>query len=260
MAWKDLASETETAAELKSRLASCYVELSKASGSTISATNGKVPLRQKEVVTIGEYRGLTQAAAQKFLDLFEDNTTSKIYYSAGYTTSTRSYIAASVKTGTITTISASRVSESAGWTARVTTTEYSADAGEGWSDTRPAEVTYGVPVRAEAHPNLIQYEMGSTYTKTWGGDTEYPFLTYTEAKNIAQDAVTNTIKTEERPIASWRFGLDYNSSGQPTYSPYTYTAYYNISTGMVTTSEVRYIDEVYGWTVTLHVEQTTWTP
>ena len=248
MAWRDIDTETETTASiLRAALVSegHSVLISKQTGSSIIAHNGATPLKQRETVTVVEFRALTQAAAEKLVELAVDNTSSVVYYAkraSGGTSQT--YIAAAAKSGTVVNVNAIRHNESGGWTVRETTTQYSAE-GTGWSDTKPSTATTGIVVSKTKSSIYTQYEGGVKKQDVTTTVTEYQFLTKAEAESLCTSS--NSMTTYRPSYAATR--QVYNSSNN-TWVSQSYIGYYTYMAGTIKTSVMRYIDEANGWSVT----------
>jgi hypothetical protein len=252
MAWTELKTD-ETAEELKTRIASSWVEISKDSGSTISSYNGKAPLRQVQSQTVGEYRGLSQEAAEKLVELANDGTTTVVYYSSRYATGAAGFLACGVRSGTVVAVSASRVSEAKGWSARLTTTNYDVTAGDGWSTTRPTGATDGTIVSKRSDVTRYYNPSGgfAKATVTTTTVTEYSLLTLDEANDKLSSS--NSIQT------NWFYhsytGYSYNASTS-AWSSYSAQCQIFWQSGTKVSSEMSYVDETYGWTVRVTSEVT----
>lgn len=247
MAWRDLKPTETTAAILRAALVSegYAVAISKTPGSVIIAHNGATPLRQRETVTVVEFRALTQAAAEKLSGLSEDNVSSVIYYAKRASGGTAlTYIACAAKSGVAVIAQAVRHNESGGWTVRETTTEYSA-VGTGWSAEKPSDATAGIVTSKTKGSTYTQYETGVKIQDVTTTVTEYQFLTQSEAEALCTSA--NTMTATRVAYAAAR--QVYNSANN-TWTAQSYTGYYTYMHGLITSSVSRYIDEVYGWSVT----------
>ena len=272
-----------------------YVDISKDVNASIVGTNGDTGknedgstrnpnLKQKTLTSVGEYRGLTQAAAEALVSsLTKDDTTSKIYYSSRYSSGEVGWIAFAVKIGTTVTVNASRADESDGWTARVTTTEYSADAGEGWSETRPAsstrnlvskKITFGTyPYSGGIAKTTIttfvyesyfctiddvDKELTSVYDKRtplWQviPTTRHVPQKYADTVVNAAANATPVLKATAAPDS----GTPEDAVPDVTDTVFAPLVYLNGNSSSVSAS---YVDEVYGWTITItEVEETGFT-
>ena len=237
MGWIDRASNNETAAALKTRLENlgAYVPLTHTpSASTIAyAANGLI-LRQVQSVTVGEYRGLTQAAAEKLASLSSDNTNTTIYYKGIGKSPYSEYAACGVTTGTKTDYVASRANEAEAWKVTRTETVYSAGATNGWSTTRPTTATTSgiVTGHSSSSSYLFAYNGSPIYSTETSTTTEFRFLTKAEAESkVSQNNTNNT------QMGRWRYGSS-------TFYAYTWK-------GTVKSATSRYIDSDNGYTVTV---------
>lgn len=252
MGWRDYDSGSTPAtfaATLKAE--ELCVTISEETASQILAHNGSTPLKQKQIVKVEEYRGLTEAAAHALLGLEADNSTTTIYYAQRSTSTggTAQYMAVAARTGNVVNVTTSRANEAAGYNVRTTTTTYSAD-GAGWSTARPAASQTGVVVSKSKRTLVTTYPTG-TYTQTVTTEVkEYPFLTHAEATDICTSSSTmtsaNHTYTATRTV--------YTSMGSS--QPQTYIGSYTTYSGIIVYSTMRYIDEVNGWTVTKTTETT----
>lgn len=238
MGWIDLASSTETASALKTRLESlgACVPLSKTpSASTIAYCANNLILRQVQSVTACEYRCLTQAAAEKLASLSSDNTTTTIYYKGIGTSPYSEYAACGVTTGTKADYVASRSNEADGWRVTCTETTYSAGATTGWSTTRPTAATTSGIVRGHSSSSsyLFSYNNSPIYSTETTTTTEYLFLTKSEAETkVSQNNTNNT------QMGRWRYGTS-------TFYAYTWK-------GTIKSATSRYVDSDNGYTVTVN--------
>jgi len=244
MAWIDKAAN-ETADGLKTRLQSLgvFVHTSASSLSSIVAYNGGNVLRQKQDVDIYEYRGITEDAAVLLKDLEDDQTTKTVYYAqrASSSDAVPQYMAEAVTTGTRKEVQCYRANEGSGWVARVTETTYSAG-GSGWSSTRPNASLTGVVVDKSKRSTSTEYGYGNTVVgyklqQITTTVREYQFLTQQEAEDICVSSDGTTLGTIPY----------YDDEQNPLVFKYRF--------GTVVYSSMRYIDEVYGWTVTKTTEE-----
>ena len=253
MGWRDYDSGStlaQFAATLKTE--GLCVTISEDTASQILAHNGSTPLKQKQIVKVEEYRGLTEAAAHALLGLEADNSTTTIYYAQRSTSTggTAQYMAVAARTGSVVNVTSSRANEAAGYNVRTTTTTYSAD-GTGWSTTKPAASTTGVTVSKSERTLVTTYPVGA-YTQTVTTEVkEYPFLTQAQANDLC--TTSSTMTSSNHTYTATR--QVYTSTGASQYQ--TYTGNYTTYSGIVVYSTMRYIDEVNGWTVTKTTETTT---
>ena len=180
--WIDTTS-SETAANLETRLKGLNAEVpltSHAPTSIAYSANGLI-LRQRESVTVSEFRGLTKAAADKLATRSDDTTTTTIHYKA--ISESGGYAAVAITTGSKTDYVPSRANEADGWHVTKTVTVYSAAAATGWSTTRPTAATSGIVVSEDADKQFLANSLGtSIFQNTSTVVKEYPFLTYAEAQ------------------------------------------------------------------------------
>lgn len=243
MSWIDKQSN-ETAANLKTRLTSlgAYVPLSRTpSASTLAYSANGLVLRQVQSTTVGEYRALTQAAAELLATLSSDGTESTIYYHGigSYTGSGNNrvyseYVACGVTTGTKVDYTASRVNESDEWKVVCTETVYAAGATTGWSTTRPtAATTTGIVTgQSSSSSYLYAYNSNHVYATEVSTTTEYRFLTKSEAETKVSQNNSNNTK-----MWKWRYGTG-------TFRVYTWK-------GTIKSAVSRYVDGENGYTVTV---------
>lgn len=253
MGWRDYDSGStpaQFAATLKTE--GLCVTISEETASQILAHNGSTPLKQKQIVKVEEYRGLTEEAAHALLGLEADNSTTTIYYAQRSTSTggTAQYMAVAARTGSVVNVTSSRANEAAGYNVRTTTTTYSAD-GTGWSTSKPEASTTGVTVSKSKRTLVTTYPVGA-YTQTVTTEVkEYPFLTQAQANNLC--TTSSTMTSSNHTYTATR--TVYTSTGSSQYQ--TYTGNYTTYSGIVVYSTMRYIDEVNGWTVTKTTETTT---
>ena len=252
MGWRDY-DEGSTPAQFAATLQAegLCVTISEETASQILAHNGSTPLKQKQIVKVEEYRGLTEVAAHALLGLEADNSTSTVYYAERSTSTggTAQYMAVAARTGNVVNVTTSRANEAAGYNVRTSTTTYSAD-GTGWSTTRPSASQTGIVVSKSKRTLATNYPTG-TYTQTVTTEVkEYPFLTQAEATDICTSSSTMT-STNHTYTATRTV---YTSTGASQVQ--TYTGNYTTYSGIVVYSTMRYIDEVNGWTVTKTQETT----
>ena len=252
MGWRDYDSGStpaQFAATLKTE--GLCVTVSEETASQILAHNGSTPLKQKQIVKVEEYRGLTEAAAHALLGLEDDSSTSTVYYAQRSTSTgaTAQYIAVAARTGTVVNVSTSRANEAAGYNVRTTTTTYSSD-GSGWSTTKPAASQTGVTISKTKRTISTTYPGGVRTQTVETTVVEYTFLTQSEANNLCTSSNTmtaiNTGYTAVRTV--------YTSTG--TSVAQTYSGTYTVYAGAIVSSVMRYIDETNGWTVTKTTEST----
>lgn len=252
MGWRDLdpgLTPAQFAATLKSE--GLCVTVSEETASQILAHNGSTPLKQKQVVVVEEYRGLTYDAAHALLGLEDDSSTSTVYYAQRTTSTggTAQYIAVAARTGSVVNVTTSRISEAGEYRVRTTTTTYSAS-GSGWSTTRPSASSTGVTISKSKRPILTTYPGGSKSQTVTTTVVEYPFLTQAEATNLLSSS--NSMVAHNGTYSAIR--TVYTSSNTSTSQAYTGTYTYYV--GTIVNSVMRYIDEVNGWTVTKTTEDT----
>ena len=202
--WIDTTA-TETAANLETRLRQLNAEVpltSHAPTSIAYAANGLI-LRQKESVTVSEFRSLTQAAADKLATRSSDTTTTTIYYKA--IAESGEYAAAAITTGSKTEYVPSRANEADGWHVTKTVTDYSAAAVTGWSTTRPTVATTGIIISEDADKQFLANSLGTPiFQNTTTVVKEYPFLTYAEAHaKVASEKAAGSRVYDEQVATSW---------------------------------------------------------
>lgn len=247
MSWQDTTS-SETAAQLRARLVAdgFFVNISDETGSVILYHNGSSPLKQGERNTCGEYRGLTEAAARKLVDLTSDDSTTVIYYAqkASGGAGNGKYVACAAKSGSVTTYKAVRNGESLEWICRVSTVTYSAT-GTGWSTTKPSDASTGIEVSKTKTTWGVPYGNGlvALQHKTVT-ETEYQFLTYNEAVAICTSSDT-TITTNHTYTGLKMVYTATNPAGVSR----NYTWNYTTQAGTNVSATMKYVDEVRGWTV-----------
>lgn len=202
--WIDTTA-SETAAALETRLQQLNAEVpltSHAPTSIAYSANGLI-LRQKESVTVSEFRSLTQAAADKLATRSSDSTTTTIYYKA--ISESGEYAAVAITTGSKTEYVPSRANEADGWHVTKTVTAYSAAAATGWSTTRPSVTTTGIIVSEDADKQFLANSLGtSIYQNTSTVVKEYPFLTYAEAHaKVASEKAAGSRVYDEQVATAW---------------------------------------------------------
>lgn len=253
MGWRDYDSGS-TPAQFAATLQAegLCVTISEETASQILAHNGSTPLKQKQIVKVEEYRGLTEAAAHALLGLEADNSTSTVYYAERSTSTggTAQYMAVAARTGNVVNVTTSRANEAAGYNVRTTTTTYSAD-GTGWSTTRPAASQTGIVVSKTSRKIATFYASGTRTQTVTTTITEYPFLTQTEA--AAMCTSSNSMTAFSTTYTATR--MVYTSSSSTGVSQ-IYQGSYTVYSGTVVSSTMRYIDEANGWTVTKTEENT----
>ena len=203
--WIDTTA-TETAAALETRLKGLNAEVpltSHAPTSIAYAANGLI-LRQKESVTVSEFRSLTQAAADKLATRSSDSTTTAIYYKA--ISESGEYAAVAITTGSKTDYVPSRANEADGWHVTKTVTVYSAASATGWTTTRPAVTSTGIIVSEDASKQFLA--AGVLGAKVYQNEEtvvrEYPFLTYAEAHaKVASEKAAGSRVYDEQIPTSW---------------------------------------------------------
>lgn len=202
--WIDTTS-SETAANLETRLKGLNAEVpltSHAPTSIAYSANGLI-LRQKESVTVSEFRSLTKAAADKLATRSSDSTTTTIYYKQ--IAESGEYAAVAITTGSKTDYVPSRANEADGWHVTKTVTVYSAAAATGWSTTRPTVATTGIIVSEDADKQFLANSLGtSIYQNTSTVVKEYPFLTYAEAHaKVASEKAAGSRVYDEQVATAW---------------------------------------------------------
>ena len=252
MGWRDYDSGS-TPAQFAATLQSegLCVTISEETASQILAHNGSTPLKQKQIVKVEEYRGLTEAAAHALLGLENDGSTSTVYYAERSTSTggTAQYMAVAARTGTVVNVTTSRANEAAGYNVRTTTTTYSAD-GSGWSTTKPSASQTGVTVSKSKRTIATTYPSGVKTQTVTTTVVEYTFLTQAEADNLCSSS--NNMAAHTGTYSAAR--TVYTSTG--TSVAQSYTGSYTYYLGDIVSSVMRYIDEVNGWTVTKTTEVT----
>lgn len=203
--WIDTTS-SETAANLETRLQGLNAEVpltSHAPTSIAYSAHGLI-LRQKESVTVSEFRSLTQAAADKLATRSSDSTTTTVYYKQ--ISESGEYAAVAITTGSKTDYVPSRANEADGWHVTKTVTDYSAAAATGWSTTRPTVATTGIIVSEDADVQFLAagalgeriFQHTSTVVR------EYPFLTYDDAQDkVSNEKAAGSRVYDEKVVTSW---------------------------------------------------------
>lgn len=203
--WIDTTS-TETAAALETRLQGLNAEVpltSHPSTSIAYSANGLI-LRQKESVTVSEFRSLTQAAAEKLATRSSDSTTTAIYYKA--ISESGEYAAVAITTGSKTDYVPSRANEADGWHVTKTVTVYSAASATGWSTTRPSVTSSGIIVSEDASKQFLAMDAfgNNNYQNEETVVREYPFLTYAEAHDkVASEKAAGSRVYDIQIATSW---------------------------------------------------------
>lgn len=203
--WIDT-TQAETPENLETRLKGLNAEvpLTSHAPTSIAYSANDLILRQKESVTVSEFRALTQAAAEKLATQSSDSTTTTIYYKA--ISESGEYAAVAITTGSKTDYVPSRANEAEGWHVTKTVTVYSAAAATGWSTTRPTVATSGIIISEEAEKQFVANDAfgGQSFQNMSTVVKEYPFLTYTEAHNkVAAEKASGSRVYDIQVVTSW---------------------------------------------------------
>lgn len=187
-------TSSETAAQLEARLATAGVKVVVASDVGVSvaySANGLI-LRAREEVVNTEYRGLTQAAAEKLLTLYSNSVTTVIYYKRIGTGD--EYAAVGVSSGSKSEYSMTRVGDSLAFVVTRVDTTYSAADTSGWSTTRPSSSGTGVVTsKSKRSSRVYTYNGDPLYSFQEDQTTEYRFLSQSEAASKVSSEASDTV-------------------------------------------------------------------
>lgn len=232
---KDVASASETAAELEARLVAMGNKtfVSSYPARSILYSGGALMFRQKEVQTIYEYRGLTEAAATLLLELASHSASRVTMYAK--IGSDGDAVAVGYNNGTDIDMRLDRVGDSPAYTVTRTEIAWSAETKGSWTTSRPTASGTGVVVSRSGSAQFLTAYMVNGVTHTFNTTesvevTQYRFRTLSEATTLVNN----------------------NNSNSTSYQSYQYgsTGFYAVAlSGTIKSATMRYVDNDNQYTV-----------
>ena len=231
------------------------VKTSKTPESTILfSLSGEATIRQVEVFTITQTRGLTENDALALTGVtYSSDFASATYYKhiSGRTYSFTANIA-----GKITTKVASRANEADGWTVTTTEVEYSVTptpTTKGWSTTPIDSDGNSAALSSGGTSRVVSYDRAASNV-AWDVSSVVTTTT-TEIKNIDTQAHAVSIVNANQSDTAQDDGVNL---WQQLDGSWIATAWVRLMIGTQTTANARYVSAEAGWTVTVVTKVYSW--
>lgn len=213
------------------------VELSQSHAQSIAFSAFGILLKQREVTTVTEYRGYTDAATAETAaaGYFADTTAMTTLYHA---TTGGGFVMASVMTGTLTTAVASRVNEANMWRVVKTATTYSytSPSGSSWSTTRPSAGTGQIVSISNSRTAVTTVQGNTLFIQETVSTREWRGCTAAEANTLLNGRPSDTLADE-----TWVCRHISTEIGRAT-----------IEVGTRYTMDSRFVSDAEGYNVSMH--------